>query len=179
MASRALRSKWTFHAGDLGREDVQRLLAFHFEQMRGHSPPDTCHVLALDGLREHSVTFWSMREDGRLLGVGALKALAPDHGEVKSMRTTAEALGRGIGTAMLHHIVAEARRRGYRRLSLETGSAEAFAAAKRLYEREGFVPSGPFGIYQDTPFTRFYTANFSGNIPTAYSHCLTRIGSDQ
>ena len=145
------------HAGDLSSEDVQCLLAFHFEQMRGHSPPEACHVLALDGLRDPSVTFWSMREDGGLLAVGALKELDPLHGEVKSMRTAPEALGRGVGGAMLDHIVAEARRQGYRRLSLETGSTEPFAAALRLYQREGFVPCGPFGDYEETPFTRFFT----------------------
>jgi putative acetyltransferase len=103
------------------------------------------------------VAFWSVRENGFLVGIGALKELAPDHGEVKSMRTAHEALGRGIGRAILHHIIAEARRRAYARLSLETGSTETFAAALRLYESEGFVASGPFGGYPDTPFTRFFT----------------------
>ncbi|HVM22882.1 MAG TPA: GNAT family N-acetyltransferase, partial [Sphingomicrobium sp.] len=158
MASVPLRSnEWTFHPGDLGSEDVQALLAFHFEQMRSSSPPEACHVLALEGLRDPRVTFWSAREGDRLVGVGALKALAADHGEVKSMRTAPEALGRGVGRAMLHHIVAEARRRGYARLSLETGSTQPFAAALRLYESEGFVPCGPFGDYDATPFTRFFT----------------------
>ena len=114
-------------------------------------------MLALAGLRDPRVTFWSAREGDRLVGVGALKALAPDHGEVKSMRTAPEALGRGVGRAMLHHIVAEARRRGYARLSLETGSTQCFGAALRLYESEGFVPCGPFGDYKATPFTRFFT----------------------
>ena len=159
MASGALRSNqiWSFHGGDLDSADVRELLAFHFEQMRSTSPPEACHVLPADGLRDPAVTFWSVREAGQLLGVGALKELAPDHGEVKSMRTAPSALGRGVGRALLHHIVAEARRRGYSRLSLETGSTEPFAAALRLYESEGFVPCGPFGGYRDTPFTRFFT----------------------
>jgi putative acetyltransferase len=147
----------TFHAGDLDSEDVKNLLAFHFEQMRSISPPEACHVLAHDGLRHPAVTFWSAREDGQLVGVGALKELAPDHGEVKSMRTATTALGRGVGRAVLHHIMGEARSRGYRRLSLETGATEQFAAALRLYESEGFVPWGPFADYQRTPFTRFFT----------------------
>jgi putative acetyltransferase len=147
----------TFQPGDLDSADVQALLAFHFEQMRATSPPDACHVLPLDGLRHPAVTFWSARDDGELVGVGALKALAPDHGEIKSMRTAPAALGRGVGRAILHHIVAEARSRGYRRLSLETGSTEPFAAALRLYESEGFVPCGPFAEYQYTRFTRFLT----------------------
>ena len=147
----------SFHPGDLDSDDVQQLLAFHFAQMRGSSPPDSCHVLAVDGLRDPAVTFWSLRERRRLLGIGALKQLDPRHGEVKSMRTAPGELGRGAGRAMLDHIVAEARRRGYRRLSLETGSTEPFLPALSLYERSGFVPCGPFGGYAATPFTRFLT----------------------
>jgi putative acetyltransferase len=147
----------TFESGDLDSADVQALLAFHFEQMRTTSPPEACHVLPIDGLRNAAVTFWSARDDGALVGVGALKELAPDYGEVKSMRIAPEALGRGVGRKLLHHIIAEARSRGYRRLSLETGSTEPFAAALRLYESEGFVPCGPFGEYQHTRFTRFFT----------------------
>ena len=146
----------TFQSGDLDSADVQALLALHLEQMRTTSPPDACHVLPIDGLRDPAVTFWSARENGALVGVGALKALAPDHGEIKSMRTAPGAVGRGVGRAILHHIVAEARSRGYRRLSLETGSTEPFAAALRLYESEGFVPCAPFGDYKDTPFTRLF-----------------------
>lgn len=150
-------ARWTFHEGDLDSEDVQCLLAFHFEQMRGASPPEACHVLPTSGLREFAISLWSLREDDQLLGVGALKQLSADHGEVKSMRTAPDALGRGVGTAILDHIVAEAQRRGYRRLSLETGSTAPFAAALHLYSREGFVPCGPFGNYGNTPFTRFFT----------------------
>jgi putative acetyltransferase len=161
MASRGLRSNrtpgWTFHQGDLESSDVQALLELHFGMMRTISPPDACHVLPLDGLREAAVTFWSAREAGELLGVGALKELAPDHGEIKSMRTAPAALGRGVGRAILHHIISEARARGYQRLSLETGSTAPFAAAIRLYESEGFVPCAPFGGYSDTSFTRFFT----------------------
>lgn len=147
---------WTFHKGDLGSTDVQELLHLHFKAMRSISPPEACHVLPAEGLCDPDVTFWSLREEGRLLGIGALKQLAPDHGEIKSMRTAPEGLGRGIGTAMLAHILADARARGYRRVSLETGSTSPFAAAIRLYEREGFLPCEPFGAYQETPFTRYF-----------------------
>jgi putative acetyltransferase len=147
----------SFHEGDLDSEDVRWLLAFHFDRMRETSPPEACHVLPIDGLRNPAVTFWSAREDGALVGIGALKELGADHGEVKSMRTAPDALGRGIGSIILAHIVGEARRRGYTRLSLETGSTEPFAAALHLYERDGFVSCGPFADYQDTPFTRFFT----------------------
>ena len=147
----------TFHSGDLNSADVQALLAYHFHEMRETSPPEACHVLPIDGLRDPAVTLWSARDEGELVGVGALKALAPDHGEIKSMRTAPAALGRGVGRAVLHQLVAEARSRGYKRLSLETGSTEPFGAALRLYESEGFVPCSPFADYVDTPFTRFFT----------------------
>lgn len=146
-----------FIAGDLDSADVQALLELHFSSMRANSPPEACHVLPADGLRDPALTFWSMRQDGDLLGVGALKELSRDHGEVKSMRTAPEALGRGVGSAILGHIVAEARGRGYKRLSLETGSTEPFAAALHLYQREGFTPCEPFSGYEPTPFTRFFS----------------------
>ena len=148
---------WTFHEGELGKGDVRALLGLHFDSMRQASPPEACHVLPIGELTGPDISFSSLREQGRLLGVGALKELEPDHGEVKSMRTVPEALGRGVGRAMLHHLVDQARARGYRRLSLETGSGAEFAAALRLYESEGFLPCGPFGGYRDTPFTRFFT----------------------
>lgn len=151
------QSGWTFHEGDLGSADVQALLALHLQQMRGNSPAEACHVLPAAKLRDLAITFWSVRDEGQLLGVGGLTELSPDHGEVKSMRTASAALGRGVGRALLGHIVDEARRRGYSRLSLETGSTGPFAAALHLYQSEGFVACGPFGGYADTPFTRFLT----------------------
>jgi putative acetyltransferase len=145
----------TFHIGDLDSPDVRTLLDFHVTQMHAISPPDACHVLPAVGLSAAGVTFWSAREDGELVGVGALKELAPDHGEVKSMRTVPDALGRGVGRAILRHIIAEARSRGYSRLSLETGNTEPFVPALRLYESEGFHPWGRFGEYHDIPFSSF------------------------
>jgi putative acetyltransferase len=145
----------TFHVGDLNSPDVRALLDLHLTQMRAISPPDACHVLPAVGLSNAAVTFWSARKDGELVGVGALKELAPDHGEVKSMRTVPAALGRGVGRAVLRHIVAEARSRGYSRLSLETGNTEPFAPALRLYDSEGFQPWGQFGDYHDIPFSSF------------------------
>lgn len=147
----------SFHEGDLDSADVQGLLALHFAAMRAASPPEACHVLPRDGLRDSALTFWSARENGELIGIGALKELAPGHGEVKSMRTAPKHLGRGVGSAILDHIVGEARSRGYTRLSLETGSTPEFAAALRLYERARFEPCGSFGGYPESPFTRFFT----------------------
>ncbi len=147
----------TFHADDLDSLDVEYLIELHYSELRSISPPDACHVLPSVGLRHSSVTVWSARDSGALVGVGALKELAPDHGEVKSMRTVPEARGRGIGRSMLRHIVAEAKTRGYKRLSLETGNTGPFAPALRLYASEGFEPWGPFADYNDTPFSSFLT----------------------
>jgi putative acetyltransferase len=148
-------AEWIIGANDVDREDVQRLLASHYEQMRSASPADACHVLALDGLRNAAISLWSLREGDRLIAVGALRQLDDDQGEIKSMRTAPEALGRGAGTAMLRHIIEVARRRGYKRLVLETGSTEPFQPALDLYAKHGFTPCAPFGSYKPSPFTRF------------------------
>ena len=148
---------WTIHEGELDYMDVRALLAQHFAEMQAGSPPEACHVLPVDGLKDPAIRFFTLREDGALLGCGALKRLGGGHGEVKSMRTADAALGRGVGKVLLDHLVAAARSEGMNRLSLETGSTEHFAAALRLYESEGFERCGPFGDYADTPFTRFFT----------------------
>jgi putative acetyltransferase len=148
---------WQIFEGELDRDDVRALLAQHFAEMRAGSPPEACHVLPIDDLKVPEIRFFTVREDGFLLGCGALKRLETGHGEIKSMRTADAALGRGVGKALLDHIVATARSERMTRLSLETGSTEQFAAANRLYERDGFERCGPFGGYRDTPFTLFLT----------------------
>lgn len=148
---------WQIFEGELDHDDVRVLLTQHFAEMRAGSPPEACHVLPIDGLKDSAIRFFTLREDGALLGCGALKKLEPGHGEVKSMRTANAALGRGVGKALLNYLIAAAHSEGMTRLSLETGSTEQFAAANRLYEKEGFERTGPFGGYADTPFTRFFT----------------------
>ena len=148
---------WRFFEGELDRDDVRALLDQHFSEMRAGSPPEACHVLPIDGLKDPAIRFFTLREGGLLLGCGALKRLGPDHGEVKSMRTANAALGRGVGRAMLDQLITIARSERIKRLSLETGSTEQFAAAIRLYEGQGFERTGPFGTYRETPFTRFFT----------------------
>ena len=149
---------WIFSEGELDRDDVRVLLGLHFAEMRADSPPEACHVLPIDALRDPAIRFFSLRDaDGTLLGVGALKTLEPGHVEIKSMRTAPTALGLGVGGTLLAHLVATARAMGLTRLSLETGNSPLFAAANRLYQRDGFRPCGPFGDYSDTPFTLFYT----------------------
>ena len=148
---------WQFLEGELDHEDVRALLAQHFAEMRAGSPPSACHVLPVDGLKVPEIRFFTLRDDGALLGCGALKQLERGHGEIKSMRTADAALGRGVGKAVLDHIMAAARRDGIGRLSLETGSTQQFAAANRLYEREGFDRCGPFVGYVEDPNSAFMT----------------------
>ena len=102
----------TFHAGDFDSPDVRALLAMHYGIMRSISPHRACHVLPLEGLKDPAITFWAARDNGQLVGVGALKEIASDHGEVKSMRTAPRSLGQGVGREVLHHIVDEAKSRG-------------------------------------------------------------------
>ena len=142
---------------DLRGADVAALLQEHLDDMHRHSPPESVHALDLDKLRAPDITFWALREDGRLLGCGALRQLDGQHGEIKSMRTAEAHRGRGLGARMLEHVIAEARHRGYRRLSLETGTPAAFDAARRLYARYGFVECGPFGDYVPDPYSTFMT----------------------
>lgn len=142
---------------DLSGHEVRALLAEHLAGVAEHSPPESIHALDLDGLRAPEITFWSVWEADALVGCGALKELDPAHGEVKSMRTAAGHLRRGVGSAVVAHVLAEARRRGYRRLSLETGAQDGFAPARALYARFGFEPCGPFSDYRLDPNSVFMT----------------------
>jgi putative acetyltransferase len=137
--------------------DVRALLLTHERLMRSTSPPDACHVLDLDGLGDPSITLFSARSGGRLLAIGAIKDLGAGHGEVKSMHTLAEERGAGHGSALLRHLVSVAREREWSRLSLETGSQDAFEPARSLYRRHGFVTCAPFGDYQPNPCSTFMT----------------------
>lgn len=141
---------------DPARADVLALLDEHLRNMRELSPPESVHALDVSRLKVPAVTFWTVRDaGGALLGCGALKELDAGHGEIKSMRTPQARRRSGAGRAMLEHIVREARRRGYRRLSLETGSADAFVPAQTLYASAGFVRCGPFADYGPDPNSVF------------------------
>lgn len=131
--------------------DVRRLLERHLQFANEHSPPEDVHALDIDGLLHPSISFFSYRVEGEVLGVGALKHLDDGHAELKSMHTSAEARGRGIGRAMLTYLLALAGERGYRRVSLETGTMDAFAAARAMYAQAGFVSCPPFNGYWDSP----------------------------
>lgn len=142
---------------DLTGPEIAALLDEHLASMYLHSPPESVHALPIDKLRTPDVTFWSVWENGELLGCGALKELEPEHGEIKSMRTVSKHVRKGVGAAVLNHIIAEAKQRGYRRLSLETGSMAAFEPARKLYERAGFTYCEPFGDYVLDPNSVFMT----------------------
>lgn len=146
--------------GGLDDPRVVALLEVHLRRAREETAPGSAHALDLSGLRAPGVTFWSAWEGDTLVGVGALKVLDAGHGEVKSMHTAEAARGRGVGSAMLAHIVAAARERGMARLSLETGSWPYFAPARALYARHGFTECGPFGDYREDPNSVFMTLVF-------------------
>ncbi|MFT4197025.1 MAG: GNAT family N-acetyltransferase [Pseudoxanthomonas sp.] len=140
---------------DLSGTAVRELLALHLRQMQANSPPDSVYALDLSGLQRADVTVWSAWRGNVLASVGALRMLGDGNGELKSMRTHPAFLRQGAAAAILEHIVAVARARGLRRLSLETGSGAAFEPALALYRRRGFVDGPAFGDYLRSDFNRF------------------------
>jgi putative acetyltransferase len=142
---------------DLSGADVIALLHEHLRCMALVSPPESRHALNLDGLRQPGITFWSVWNGTDLAGCGALKELDPQHGEIKSMRTASAYQRKGVASLVLRHIIEVARRRGYRRLSLETGAMDYFEPARRLYAGFGFVRCKPFGSYVEDPNSVFMT----------------------
>jgi putative acetyltransferase len=138
-------------------DDVQTMLRRHLAFAREVTPSGHVHALEVDDLVDPSVTFFSARRDGTLLGVGALKQLDESHAELKSMHTTVVARGYGVGRAMVDHLLAVATDRNYRRVSLETGTMDAFAPARALYTKVGFEPCPPFGEYTVNPHSACMT----------------------
>ena len=151
-----VRARWRYARTTCGGPALA-LLDAHLADVARHSPPESVHALDVEALRAPDVTVWTAWEAGELLGCGALKEIDPHHGEIKSMRTAETHLRRGVGARILEHLIGEAKRRSYRRLSLETGSMEAFAPARRLYARFGFEPCPPFADYRPDPFSVYMT----------------------
>ena len=143
--------------GDLADPRVVALLQYHLTSARAHTAPGSAHALDIGGLQAPNITFWAAWDGGAVVAVGALKLLAEDHGEVKSMHTVASARRKGIGSAMLQHIIAFARSRGISRLSLETGSWDYFQPAVAFYRKHGFVECQPFADYSKDPNSVFMT----------------------
>lgn len=148
---------------DPGAGHVRELLGRHLEFAHSHSPPEDVHAMTTDALLDPSVSFFSYRRDGVLLAVGALKRIGDAHAELKSMHTALAARGQGIGRAMLAHLLAAARERGFRRVSLETGSTPAFIPARALYANEGFTACEPFGDYRPSNYSTFMTLNLDAS----------------
>ncbi|MHB8568039.1 MAG: GNAT family N-acetyltransferase [Nitrososphaerales archaeon] len=142
---------------DLTGSEIQLFLREHLEDMAPNSPPESRHALALEELRRPEITFWSVWSNNELLGCGALKELNHQRGEIKSMRTASVVRRKGIATSLLNHISEEAKRRNYKRVSLETGSMDAFAPARNLYAKFGFKKCGPFADYIEDPNSLFMT----------------------
>ncbi|TXC92918.1 GNAT family N-acetyltransferase [Metabacillus litoralis] len=140
---------------DLSGNEVAVLISEHLQGMTEHSPPESIHALDLSQLKKPDITFWSAWEGNDLLGCGALKELDPQHAEIKSMRTSSAHLRKGVAKRLLQHMVDIAKERGYKRLSLETGSMDAFEPAKRLYESFGFQYCKPFSDYVEDPNSVF------------------------
>jgi putative acetyltransferase len=142
---------------DLNGAEIAGLLREHLANMAENSPPESIHALNLEQLRQPDVTFWSAWDKNELLGCGALKEIDPRHCEIKSMRTAMSHRRKGVAAAILEHMLTEAKRRNYRRVSLETGSVAAFLPAHNLYKRYGFAECGPFAEYIEDPYSIFMT----------------------
>ena len=150
-------SKLEIRIDDLSGPEIAALLAEHLRALAEITPAKSRHALNLDQLRQPGITFWSVWEGKVVVGCGALKELDVGHGEIKSMRTAAGHLRKGIGSMVLQHLIAEAKRRGYRRLSLETGAMHHFTPAQALYRKFGFRECPPFGSYAADPNSLFLT----------------------
>jgi putative acetyltransferase len=146
---------------DLSGPQIARFLDEHVQQMRSITPPESKHALDLDALRTPDITFWSVMDGDAIVGCGAIKRLDAGHAEVKSMRTAPARQRSGVAALLLEHIIAEATRMGFTRLSLETGSAEFFRAARKLYEKFGFDYCEPFAAYRPDPNSVFMTRTLS------------------
>lgn len=157
MESHGMPGRLAIRPDDPRREPCRALLERHLAFCNQNTPPEFVFALDLSGLLQPSISFFSAADDDAVLGVGALKTLGGGHAEIKSMHTAAEARGRGVGRAIVEHLLAVAAERGLSRVSLETGSQEAFAPARALYASIGFRPCGPFADYADVPTSAFMT----------------------
>lgn len=146
---------WRIVPADFDDPGLQALLQLHLDAMRRWSPPESVHALDDAGLKTPGVELYTLFEGHTLLAMGALKSVADGTAEIKSMRTHPDHLGRGAGRAVLEHLINEARGRGFSRISLETGSGEAFEPALNLYRRRGFRNGPAFGGYEATAFNQF------------------------
>jgi len=142
---------------DLKGPEVIDFLEEHLQHMINVTPPESVHALDIEALKEPEITFWSVWKGSQLVGCGALKELDSQHAEIKSMRTASSYLGKGVASHLLEYILTEARRRKYKRVSLETGIFDAFKPARNLYTKFGFTYCEPFSDYTQDPNSVFMT----------------------
>tara|TARA_E500000331_G_scaffold107164_1_gene103998 strand:- start:236 stop:691 length:456 start_codon:yes stop_codon:yes gene_type:complete len=145
--------------GNFDNSEVNDLLKKHFIELRSVSPAGSTHVLDIDGLKDPSIKFWSLWEDNKLIGCGALKFLEKEHGEFKSIRVADEFRKKGIGERIINHLIEEAKKLKISKLSIETGAGEFFLPARNLFSKFGFKTCPPFAHYKDDPNSCYYTLN--------------------
>ena len=145
--------------GNFDNSEVNNLLNKHFIELRSVSPAGSTHVLDIDGLKDPSIKFWSLWEDNKLVGCGALKFLEKNHGEFKSIRVADEFKKRGAGERIINHLIEEAKKLKISKLSIETGAGEFFLPARKLFSKFGFKKCPPFAHYKDDPNSCYYTLN--------------------
>ena len=143
--------------GNFDNLEVNNLLKKHFIELRSVSPAGSTHVLDIDGLKDSSIKFWSLWENNKLIGCGALKFLEKDHGEFKSIRVADEFRKKGIGERIIKHLIDEAKKLEISKLSIETGAGEFFAPARKLFNKFGFKKSEPFAHYKVDPNSCYFT----------------------
>ena len=143
--------------GNFDNLEVNDLLKKHFIELRSVSPAGSTHVLDIDGLKDPSIKFWSLLENNKLIGCGALKFLEKDHGEFKSIRVADEFRKKGIGERIINHLIEEAKKLEISKLSIETGAGEFFAPARKLFNKFGFKKSEPFAHYKVDPNSCYFT----------------------
>jgi len=145
--------------GNFDNPEVNELLKKHFVELRSVSPAGSTHVLDINGLKDPSIKFWSLWENNKLIGCGALKFLDKDHGEFKSIRVADEFRNKGIGERIINHLIEEAKKLKISKLSIETGSGDFFLPARKLFSKFGFKKSSPFAHYKEDPNSCYYTLN--------------------
>ena len=142
--------------GNFDNLEVNNLLKKHFIELRSVSPAGSTHVLDIDGLKDSSIKFWSLWENNKLIGCGALKFLEKGHGEFKSIRVADEFRKKGIGERIINHLIEEAKKLEISKLSIETGAGEFFAPARKLFKKFGFKECKPFAHYKEDPNSCYY-----------------------
>ena len=145
--------------GNFDNLEVNDLLIKHFIELRSVSPAGSTHVLDIDGLKDPSIKFWSLWENNKLIGCGALKFLEKDHGEFKSIRVTDEFRKKGVGERIINHLIEEAKKLEISKLSIETGAGEFFLPARKLFSKFGFKTCPPFAHYKNDPNSCYFTLN--------------------